>query len=228
MSDIPVHVGYILDGNRRWAREHGLPKYEGHLAGYNALQAIVEATFKLGVKYVSAYAFSTENWKRSEDEVNKLMGLVLRMLTSDLHIFTDNNIKLRVIGSRENVKEKIVNAIERAEELTADNTDGELIICFNYGGPEEIAQAAQQVIDAHDFSGLITPEAIEHYLYAPDVPPCDLIVRTSGERRLSGFMLWRASYAELLFLDKNWPDMKPEDAQAAVEEYTRRKRRFGA
>jgi len=227
MSDIPTHVGYILDGNRRWAREHGLPKYEGHLAGYNALHEVVEATFNLGVKYVSAYAFSTENWKRSEDEVNKLMGLVLKMLTSDLHILTENNIKLRVIGSREGLRDKVVSAIVQAEAATVENTKGELILCFNYGGQEEIAQAAQRATEATDFSGVLTPEAIQQYMYAPDVPPCDLIVRTSGERRLSGFMLWRASYAELIFVDKNWPDMKKEDAQAAIDEYVNRKRRFG-
>ena len=134
MTDsLPQHIGYIVDGNRRWAKEHGIPAYEGHLAGYNAIQDVALATFDAGVAYMSAYIFSTENWKRSEEEVSKLMGLVLKLLTSDLHIFDENNIKLKILGSRERVSDKILKAIDEAEERTASNTRGTLAICFNYG-----------------------------------------------------------------------------------------------
>lgn len=229
MSDliIPQHIGYIVDGNRRWAKKHGLPTYEGHLAGYNAIQTVAEATFGAGVKYVSAYIFSTENWKRSEQEVNKLMGLVLKLLTSDLRILEENNIKLSVLGSRENVSQKIIDAIDDAEARTANNTRGTLAICFNYGGQLEIADAVKKIVQSNVPVDQITPELITQNLYAPEVPPVDLIVRTSGEQRISNFMLWRAAYSELLFIDKYFPDMTKDDVAAIINEYTQRDRRIG-
>lgn len=228
MSDIiPQHVGYIVDGNRRWAKKHGLPTYEGHLAGYNAIQTIAKSTFDAGVQYVSAYSFSTENWKRSQDEVSKLMGLVLKLLTADLHIFDENNIKLKVLGSSNNVSDKILKAINDAEARTANNTRGTLALCFNYGGQLEIADAVKKIVQAGTPAESITPDLIAQNLYYPEVPPIDLIVRTSGEQRISNFMLWRAAYSELLFLDKMWPDMTNEDVTAILEEYSRRGRRFG-
>ncbi|QQG50678.1 MAG: di-trans,poly-cis-decaprenylcistransferase [Candidatus Saccharibacteria bacterium] len=228
MTDrIPRHIGYIVDGNRRWAKAHGLPTYEGHLAGYNAIQEIAKASFDGGVEYVSAYIFSTENWKRSEQEVSKLMGLVLKLLTSDLHLFDENNIKLRVLGSHINVSEKILKAIDAAEERTASNTGGTLAICFNYGGQLEIADACKKLIQANIAAEDVTPEMIAENLYAPEVPPLDLVVRTSGEQRLSNFMLWRSAYSEFLFLEKNWPDMTKDDVAAILEEYSRRDRRIG-
>ena len=223
----PRHIGFIVDGNRRWAKEHGLPKYEGHLAGYNAIQDIAKATFDAGVQYMSAYVFSTENWKRSEDEVGKLMGLVLRLVKSDLHLFQENNIRLRIIGSRDNVSDKILAAIDEAESATKDNTAGTLILCFNYGGQLELADAVKEIMTSGVAAEDVTPELIEQHLYAPDVPPCDLIVRTSGEQRLSNFMLWRSAYSELLFLEKNWPDMTKQDVTDILLEYKRRGRRFG-
>ena len=223
----PAHIGYIVDGNRRWAKEHGLPKYEGHLAGYNAIQDIAKATFDAGVEYMSAYVFSTENWKRSEDEVGKLMGLVLRLVKSDLHLFQENNIRLRIIGSKQNVSDKILAAIDEAEEATKDNTAGTLILCFNYGGHVELADAMNKIMASDVKPGDITPELIEQHLYAPDVPVCDVIVRTSGEQRLSNFMLWRSAYSEFIFLDKNWPDMTKQDVTDILLEYKRRGRRFG-
>ena len=223
----PRHIGFIVDGNRRWAKEHGLPKYEGHLAGYNAIQDIAKATFDAGVRYMSAYVFSTENWKRSEDEVGKLMGLVLRLVKSDLHLFQENNIRLRIIGSRDNVSDKILAAIDEAESATEDNTAGTLILCFNYGGQLELADAVKEIMTSGVAAEDVTPELIEQHLYAPDVPPCDLIVRTSGEQRLSNFMLWRSAYSELLFLEKNWPDMTKQDVTDILLEYKRRGRRFG-
>ena len=228
MADaIPKHIGYVVDGNRRWAKTHGIPTYEGHLAGYNAIQEVARASFDAGVEYVSAYIFSTENWKRSEDEVSKLMGLVLRLLTSDLHIFEENNVRLKILGSREGVSEKILKAIDESEAKTAGNTRGTLAICFNYGGQLEIADACKKIVQSGVAVTEITPELIGQNLYAPEIPPIDMLVRTSGEQRLSNFMLWRAAYSELLFLEKLWPDMTKEDVSDILEEYTRRDRRIG-
>jgi undecaprenyl diphosphate synthase len=223
---VPIHIGYIVDGNRRWAQEHGLPTYEGHLAGYNAIQEVAQASFEAGVQYVSAYIFSTENWKRSEAEVGKLMGLVLRLLTSDLHLFADNGIRLRVLGSRDKVSDKILKAIDDAEAQTAENTGGTLAICFNYGGQLEIVDAVKKIVQSGQADAM-TPELISENLYAPEVPPIDILVRSSGEQRLSNFMLWRAAYSELMFIDKSWPDMTKDDVTAIIEEYSRRGRRFG-
>lgn len=227
MAETPAHIGFIVDGNRRWAKTHGLPTYEGHLAGYNAVTEVALAAFAAGVPYVSAYIFSTENWKRSQDEVGKLMSLVLRLLTSDVVILEKNNVKLKVIGSREGVSDKIVKAIEEAEAKTANNTHGTLVLCFNYGGQLEIADACKKIVQSGTAPEEITPELIEQHLYAPAIPPIDLVVRTSGEQRLSNFMLWRTAYSEFLFLEKNWPDMTKDDVIAILEEYTRRGRRFG-
>jgi len=224
---LPRHIGYVVDGNRRWAKSHGIPTYEGHLAGYNAIIDVVLASVDAGVKFVSAYIFSTENWKRSEEEVSKLMGLVVRLLTSDIHILEENNIRLRVLGSRENLSKSILKAIDEAEARTANNTRGTLLVCFNYGGQLEITDAVKKIVQANVAVDDITPELIAEHLYCPDVPPIDLIVRTSGEQRLSNFMLWRAAYSELLFLDKLWPDMTKDDVSAILEEYSRRDRRIG-
>lgn len=224
---LPKHIGFIVDGNRRWAKQHGLPTYEGHMAGYNAIHEVAEAAFDAGIDYMSAYIFSTENWKRSEEEVSRLMGLVLKLLTADLPIFEKKNIRLRVLGSRERVSERILRAIDDAEARTAGNTAGTLAVCFNYGGQLEIADACKKVVQSGVSADEVTPELIGQYLYAPEVPPIDLVVRTSGEQRLSNFMLWRSAYSELLFLDKPWPDMTKDDVAAILKEYARRQRRFG-
>lgn len=226
-DNLPRHIGYIVDGNRRWARRHGLPAYEGHLAGYNALQDVTKATFDAGVKYVSAYIFSTENWQRSQDEINRLMSLVLQLLTADLHIFEENNIRLRISGSREGVSDKIVKAVDDAEAKTGANTGGTMVVCFNYGGRQEIADAVKKIIQSGVNEESVDPALIGQNLYVPDVPDCDLIVRTSGEQRLSNFMLWRAAYSELMFLEKPWPDMTKDDVSFILEEYSKRNRRFG-
>lgn len=226
-DNIPAHIGYIVDGNRRWAKQHGLPTYEGHLAGYNAIQEVAEATFEAGVSYMTAYIFSTENWKRSEEEVGKLMSLVLRLFTSDLHKFSDNNIRLRVLGSREGVNPKILKEINHAEELTQHNTRGTIGLCFNYGGQLEIADAVRAAAAAGEDAAAMTPEVLSQYMYAADIPPVDVIVRTGGDQRISNFMLWRAAYSELLFLDQAWPDMTKEDVSGIIEQYSNRQRRFG-
>ena len=224
---VPRHIGYIIDGNRRWAKENGLPSYEGHLAGYNAIKDVARATKEAGVEYISAYIFSTENWIRSEDEVKKLIGLVLKLITSDLHFFIEENVKLVVLGTRKGLDEKIVQAIEKAERETAGGTDGTVALCFNYGGQLEIVDVVKKIVQSGVGEDSITTELIEQNLYAPDVPPCDLIVRTSGEQRLSNFMLWRAAYSEFIFLEKNWPEMTKDDVLAILDEYKRRQRRFG-
>ena len=224
---IPNHVGFIVDGNRRWAKAHGLPTYEGHLAGYNALKDVLLETLSRGVKYASAYVFSTENWKRSEEEVGHLMGLLLKILESDIPIFVKNNVRLRVVGSREGLSGAILKAIDKAEATTANLDGGELLLCLNYGGQLEITDAVKKIVQSGVGPELITPELISQYIYAPEVPPCDLIVRTSGEQRLSNFMLWRSAYSELMFIDKNWPDMTRDDVSAILEEYAKRNRRHG-
>jgi len=226
-SSLPHHIGFIVDGNRRWAKQHGIPSYEGHLAGYNKLQDIAAEVFDKGVPYMSIYIFSTENWKRSQSEVSKLMGLVLRLLTSDLHVFDEKNVKLRIVGSRIGVSEKICKAIDNAEERTKENTRGTLAVCFNYGGHLEIVDSMKSIIAAGTKAEDITPELIEHHLYAPEIPPIDIIVRSSGEQRLSNFMLWRAAYSEFMTIDKMWPDMTKDDVPVILEEYLRRGRRFG-
>lgn len=224
---VPQHIGFIVDGNRRWAKQHGLPAYEGHLAGYNGLKEVLLETLRRGVKYASAYVFSTENWKRSQEEVGHLMGLLLKVLEADVPVFLEHNVRLRVIGSREGLSETLVKAIDRAEEKTKDLTGGDLLLCLNYGGHLEIADAVKKIIQSGVGADEVTSELVAENLYAPDVPPCDFIVRTSGEQRLSNFMLWRAAYSELLFLEKHWPDMHAEDVANILEEYSKRQRRFG-
>lgn len=227
MSDTPRHIGYIVDGNRRWAKAHGLPPYEGHLAGYNAVQEVVRASFEAGVEYVSAYVFSTENWKRSQDEVNRLMGLALKIAKSDINLLLDNNVKVRVLGSRAGVDEKILAAIDDIEARSANNTAGTLALCFNYGGQLELVDAFKKLLQAGVNPEELTQEHIAQHLYWPEIPPIDLIVRTGGEERISNFMLWRAAYSEFMFLEKYWPDMTKEDVTAILEEYSARNRRFG-
>jgi di-trans,poly-cis-decaprenylcistransferase len=226
-AELPRHIGFIVDGNRRWAKQHGLPAYEGHLAGYNALKDVALGTLHQGVKCVSAYVFSTENWKRSEEEVGHLMGLLLKMLKADVPIFIENNVRLRVIGSKERLSDALVEAINNAEAKTADLRGGDLVLCLNYGGHLEVADAVKKIVQSGISSEDVTPELVAQNIYVPDVPPCDLIVRTSGEQRLSNFMLWRAAYSELMFIDKHWPDMTTDDVTVILDEYAHRNRRFG-
>lgn len=226
-SKTPQHIGYIIDGNRRWAKRHGLPVYEGHLAGYTALKEVVLETHKTGVPFVSAYVFSTENWKRDTAEVRKLMRLVLRLVTTDLPEFRKHDVRIIVAGSREGVDAKIVAAIENAEAVTAANKSGTFVICFNYGGHREIADAIKKIVQDGVESDDITEQLVSGYLYAPEVPPADLIVRTGGDQRISNYMLWRAAYSEFIFLKKSWPDMTKDDVHSIIEEYAKRQRRFG-
>lgn len=228
MSDsAPKHIGYIVDGNRRWAKERGLSTYEGHLAGYKTISKIALANFDAGVKYVSAYIFSTENWKRSEEEVGRLIGLVMRLLTTDLSELEKNNIKLVILGSRDNLSDSVKKAIDRAVSKTANNTAGTLALCFNYGGHQEIIDAVKKIVQSGTSADEVNTDLIEQNLYGPEIPPVDLVVRTSGEQRISNFMLWRIAYSEMMFLDKYWPDMTESDVADIINEYNSRSRRFG-
>jgi undecaprenyl diphosphate synthase len=226
-SVVPRHIGFIVDGNRRWAKSHGIPAYEGHLAGYNALKDIAFEVLDAGIEYMSVYAFSTENHKRSKDEVSKLMGLLIRVLKSDLHIFQDKNIRLLVLGSPDGLSDKILKAIDDAQEATKDNTSGTLLMCFNYGGQLEIAEAVKKIVQSGVGPEEVTTDLIADNLYAPEIPPLDVMVRSSGEKRISNFMLWRVAYSELIFIDKMWPDMTKVDVADILKEYGKRQRRFG-
>jgi len=224
---VPTHIGYILDGNRRWAKEHGLPTYEGHLAGYNALKDVIVASADAGVKYISFYTFSTENWSRAESEVKGIMRLVMQLFKTDIKQLVDEGFKLVVLGTREGLPDNINKAIDEATEKSAGGTRATLAMCFNYGGQRELVQATKSIIESGIPAEDVTPEVLAEHLYYPEIPPCDLVVRTSGEQRLSNFMLWRSAYSEFLFLDKYWPDMRKDDVTAIIDEYNRRGRRFG-
>ncbi len=225
---MPEHLGFILDGNRRWARKHSLPVFDGHLAGYNALKEVAQACFDQGIPYVSLYVFSTENWQRDKSEISGIMRLMLRAVGSDLKDLIKNQVRVRFLGSREGLSPKILDALAKAEERTIGYTRGTLAFCFNYGAQAEIVSAARQCVEDGLTANQITEQAIASRLYAPEIPPIDMIVRTSGEKRLSNFMLWRAAYSELLFLEKYWPDMTKQDVTDIISEYQRRQRRFGS
>jgi undecaprenyl diphosphate synthase len=224
---MPQHVGYIVDGNRRWAKSHGLPSYEGHLAGYNALKDVVVETVRLGVPYVSFYAFSTENWKRGEGETGKLMKLTHQVMKSDLKDVMEQGIRIRFMGIPDGLTEQIIDDMRQTEEASRGGTMGTVLVCFNYGGQREVADAAAQCVRDGLTPDQVTEAAIAERLYAPDVPPVDVVVRTSGEQRLSNFMMWRTAYSEFIFLDKYWPDMRESDVAGILDTYTQRKRRFG-
>ncbi len=227
MPSVPTHIGYILDGNRRWAKKHGLPTYEGHLAGYNALHDVIDATVEAGVDYISFYTFSTKNWQRTETEVKGIMSLVRRLLKNDVKQFIKKGYKIVVLGERTMIPEDIVRLIDDAERNSVAGTKATLAICFSYGGQEEIVRAAQRLIEQSVAASEVTLQSFADALDQPSVPPCDLIVRTSGEQRLSDFMLWRSAYSEFIFLDKLWPEMTKEDVAAILETYDARERRFG-
>lgn len=236
-STIPVHIGFIVDGNRRWAREKGLPTLEGHRRGFKKVEDVASECVDKGIKFVSFYLFSTENWSRAEDEVAYLMDLVRKNAARLKKRFLKEDIRCVVMGRKDPAPEDILKRLTDLEEATKNGSRGTVCICFNYGGHWEIADAATKLVAAKmaslKDSGIpptfdVTPEEFADYLYCPEVPACDLIVRTSGEERISGFQLWRAAYSEFLFLDKYFPDIDPkEDVDAILTEFNRRQRRFG-
>jgi undecaprenyl diphosphate synthase len=219
------HIAFIMDGNRRWAKANGKSAGSGHLEGYRTMKKILQATREHGIKYASVYAFSTENWKRSKEEVDAILGLARRFAKNELKDIVKEGVRVIWLGSEDNVPEDIVKMIRDAEEKTKDYSGHTLAICFNYGGKHEIVQAAQAVVDS---GGELTEDAISNNLYGPEVPPIDLLIRTSGECRLSNFMLWRADYAELAFTDTLWPDFSTDELAEIIDDYLGRSRRFGA
>lgn len=228
----PRHIAIIMDGNGRWARQRSRPRTFGHSEGVEALRRTVEAAGELDVRYLTVFGFSTENWRRPAEEVSALFDLLRLYVARDLDRLAREGVRVRVIGERLGLQTDIAEIIERAEARTAGNDKLNLTIAFNYGGQDEIARAARRLaedvaagkIAPHE----VTPERFECYLDTAGLPPPDLLVRTSGELRLSNFMLWQAAYAELVFLDVLWPDFDKGALEAAIEEYRRRERRFGA
>jgi undecaprenyl diphosphate synthase len=221
------HLAMILDGNRRWAKSKGLPTLEGHRRGYDNVKTIGLAALERGVEHFTVFAFSTENWKRSEEEVGYLMDLLHFALTAEVDFYMKHNVRLRVIGRREGLSEKMIAAIDAAEAKTAGNTAGQINLCINYGGRPEIIDAVKALLEAGVKTEEVTEELVASKMWMAGIPDPDLIVRTSGEQRLSGFLTWSGVYSELLFVEKHWPDFSVEDLDAALAEFEQRGRRFG-
>jgi len=219
----PRHIAIIMDGNGRWAKRRHLPRVLGHQRGVEAVRRTVRAAAELGLSALTLYAFSTENWRRPEDEVSALMGLLKHFILSDLDEFAANNIRLKVIGDIAAFAPDIIALIDHARARTAGNTGMVMTVALNYGSQDEIARAAR----AAAAKGEITAQTIAAELDTADLPPLDMIIRTSGEVRLSNFLMWQAAYAEMLFIDVLWPDFGRDHLEQAIAEYTRRERRFG-
>jgi undecaprenyl diphosphate synthase len=224
---VPRHLGLILDGNRRWAQAHGKTTIEGHRQGYNNLKEIADEAFESGVEYVSAYVFSSENWQRSTSEIKDLIKLFVWVAKHEVDNLSKHGIRLRTIGSKVRVGKALVKAIHDAEEKTKDNQRGTLLVCLDYGGQQEIVDAMKRIMETGVPAEQITPELISRHLYAPDVPPVDLIIRTSGEQRLSNFMLWEGAYSELMFTHTTWPDFTKQELRSMLATYSERQRRYG-
>ena len=217
------HVAIIMDGNGRWAKKRFLPRVAGHKAGVEAVRTIVRAAGDLGIEAMTLYAFSSENWKRPEEEVSDLMGLMKRFILSDLEEFAANDVKLKVIGNWRALAPDVVALIENALDRTSGNKRTTLAVALNYGAQDELVRAATAAAAAGD----ISEASIEANLDTADMPPLDLLIRTSGEVRLSNFLLWQSAYAELYFTDRLWPDFTPADLKAALDHFARRDRRYG-
>ena len=229
--EIPRHVAIIMDGNGRWAAARGLPRVEGHRRGVEALRKTVRAAGDLGIGVLTIFSFSSENWSRPQSEIRDLLSLLRRFIRNDLADLHKSNVRVRVIGERGDLDPDIRRLLQEAEDLTHGNDGLSLVVAFNYGARQEIARAVRRIaldvaqgrLAADD----VTPEHIAHYLDAPDIPDPDVIIRTSGEQRLSNFLLWQAAYSELVFVPINWPDFDRSALESAIAEYHRRERRFG-
>jgi undecaprenyl diphosphate synthase len=228
---VPRHVAIIMDGNGRWAAARGLPRSEGHRRGVEALRRTVRAAGDLGIGILTIFSFSAENWSRPPSEIRDLMGLLRRFIRNDLAELKSNGVHVRVIGERGDLDPEIRKLLEEAEEMTKDNDKLTLVVAFNYGARQEIARAARRLAQEVAAGRLpveaITAENIAARLDAPELPDPDLIIRTSGEQRLSNFLLWQAAYSELVFVPTYWPDFDRTALEAAITEYRRRERRFG-
>jgi undecaprenyl diphosphate synthase len=229
--DVPRHVAIIMDGNGRWAAARGLPRSEGHRRGVEALRRTVRAAGEIGIGVLTIFSFSSENWSRPPAEIRDLMGLLRRFIRHDLADLHRNNVRLRVIGEREGLAPDIRRLLDEAEDLTRGNDGLTVVVAFNYGGRQEIARAAQRIAAEIAAGQLpaqaVTAELIGSHLDAPDLPDPDLIIRTSGEQRLSNFLLWQAAYSEFVFVPAYWPDFDRATLEGAIAEYQRRERRFG-
>ena len=230
-SPLPVHVAIIMDGNGRWARARGLPRVAGHRRGAESVRRAVTACAELGIRYLTLFGFSSENWKRPTAEIDDLMGLLRHYLRGEIAELHKNGVRLRVIGDRAKLDPDIVTLIANAEEMTGANTGLTLVVALSYGSRAELASAARAL--AREASeGRLAPEAIdetamERHLYTADIPDPDLLIRTSGEKRLSNFLLWQSAYTELVFMDTLWPDFGKRELEEAVREFQRRERRYG-
>ncbi len=231
LERLPQHIGFIMDGNGRWAKKRGLPRSAGHKAGAESLKKIITEANKLGVKYATVYAFSTENWSRPQAEVDYLMSLLMDYLINAEKTLAGENVVVRAIGSRKELSEEMCRQIEKTENFTKDNTGIVMNIALNYGGREELVTATkaicEQVKNGEKDIEDICADDINNHLYTANQPDVDLMIRTSGEQRISNFMLWQLSYAEMWFTDKLWPDFKPEDLHRAIIDFQNRGRRFG-
>jgi len=228
----PAHVAIIMDGNGRWAKSRNLPRVAGHQRGAQAVKKVVRAAFSAGVAYLTLYGFSSENWKRSNEEINDLMGLLRFYLKSEVNNLHKEGVRFRIIGNRKRLESDIISLIDDAEEKTAANTRLTLTIALSYGGREELAHAARELARKVE-AGDLNPDDIEERsladeLYTADIPDPDILIRTSGEKRISNFLLWQLAYAEFVFLDVLWPDFTKQHFASAIEEYNRRERRYGA
>ena len=235
-SRIPAHVAIIMDGNGRWAKKRGLPRLAGHNAGMLAMKEIVKASSVLGIKYLTVYAFSTENWKRSQEEVGGIFKLLVKYVDSELSELHENNVKVKVLGDYSVIPKIAIERLEKSLRTTAENTGLQFNIALNYGSRAEIVRAVNRIRQDMENGILnkdteITEELISRYLYTGvengNIPDPDLIIRTSGEERLSNFMLWQSAYSEFAFTDVYWPDFSPAEYERLIEVYQNRDRRFG-
>jgi undecaprenyl diphosphate synthase len=228
---LPRHVAFIMDGNGRWAQQRGLPRIAGHRAGVDALRKTIAHALKLELEYLTLFSFSSENWSRPASEVDGIMGLLRRFVRSDLAELNAKNVRIRIIGSRDNLPADILNYLIEAENTTETNTGLTLIVAFNYGGRDEICRAVRKI--AHQVSdGQLTPDQITeatltNALDTASLPDPDLLIRTSGESRLSNFLLWQNAYTEFVFLDVFWPDFAENDFDQALQNFAKRDRRYG-
>ena len=227
----PRHVAIIMDGNGRWASGRGLPRAEGHRRGVEALRRTIRAAGEIGIQVITIFSFSSENWSRPATEISELMGLLRRFIRNDLAELHKSNVRVRIIGEREGLDLDIGRLLVEAEELTRANDGLTLVVAFNYGARQEIARAARHIAEQIASGALkpsdITVETVGSFLDAPDLPDPDLIIRTSGEQRLSNFLLWQSAYSELVFVPTYWPDFDRAALEAAIAEFRQRERRFG-
>lgn len=226
-ADFPFHIAIIMDGNGRWAQARHRPRVFGHQAGVKTVRRIVEDAADIGVKYLTLYSFSTENWTRPKAEIAALFALLKQYVNDDLDSLDENNVRIRILGSRQGLKADLLELINRVETRTQNNSEFHLNIAFNYGGRDEIRRAFSKAVDAGEDLSTMSEDELTPYLDTVEVPEPDLVIRTSGEKRISNFLLWQAAYAEFVFLDVLWPDFSKSDLVAAISEFQTRERRFG-